>query len=441
MIQIPRTRMAVCALGLMTALSMGAQAADSQLRISSTERLITANPYGDSNGQMYSIWCQIYGCLGIYDWAEKKYVGMIAESWEVVDPKTWRFHLRTDLKRQDGGPGPTATDVVHSYQRIKTDPDSAQQSSIADIADVTAVGDDHTVDFHTKAPDAPLLSFLFDRFIVTSDDLFKRYGKDADQKAAIGWGPYKLAEFVIDQRVVMNRYDDYPGIDPATPKRVIYQTIGEPEQRVTALLNGEVDIARLIPPQLVGQLEKRTDFNIVRTGSIEQMFIGMNVKMKPWDNVKLRQAVSHAIDRDLIIKKLLNGQADRLDGPIGSKSEICYNGGTPGAYSYDPALSKKLLAEAGYPNGGPEIDFLTSNNRFILDRQISEVIAQMLGNVGFKVHLQALEYATLWASIRPGKAPMFYFARGSVFDPTRFHGAIFRDRRLASGRLFESGIR
>jgi len=87
------------------------------LRITTTERLITANPYGDSNSEMYSIWCQTYGCLGIYDWEQKKFVGLLAEKWEVVDPLTWRFYLRKDLKRQDGGPGPTAKDVIHSYKR------------------------------------------------------------------------------------------------------------------------------------------------------------------------------------------------------------------------------------------------------------------------------------------------------------------------------------
>ena len=92
---------------------------------------------------MYSIWCQIYGCLGIYDWQQKKYVGMLAESWEVVDPKTWRFHLRTDLKRHDGGPAPTAKDVVHAYKRIMADPESTQRSIVADVADVTAVDEHH----------------------------------------------------------------------------------------------------------------------------------------------------------------------------------------------------------------------------------------------------------------------------------------------------------
>ena len=312
-------------------------AEDGLLRISTTERLITLNPYGDSNAQMYSIWCQIYGCLGVYDWRQKKYVGMLADKWEVVGPKTWRFHLRTDLRRQDGGPGPTAADVVHAYKRINTDPDSTQKSIVADVADVTVV-DEHTVDFHTKAPNAAFLSFLFDRFVVTSADLFATFGKDADKKAALGWGPFKLEDFVIDQRVVMSRNNAWPGADAKSPKKVIYQAIMEPEQRVTALLNGEIEIARLIPPQLVSRLESRSDVNIIRSDSIEQMFLGLNNNFKPWDDVRIRRAASHAIDRDLIIQKLLNGEAHRLDGPLGSKPQLCFNGGVKGAYSYDPAL-------------------------------------------------------------------------------------------------------
>ena len=401
---------------LVALLATSAMAADSKtFRVTTTERLITLNPYGDSNSQMYSIWCQTYGCLGVYDWAQKKYVGMLAESWENTNPTTWRFHLRKDLKRQDGSPGPQAKDVIHSFKRIMSDPDSTQKSIVGDVSDVIAV-DDYTVDFVTKSPDALLLTFLFDRFIVTSADLYEKYGKDADKTAAIGWGPYKLDEFAIDQRVVVSRNDAYPGLDAKTPGRVIYQVIMEAEQRVNALLNREIDVARLIPPQLVARLQGRDDLSAVTTDSIEQIFVGLNNAFKPWDDIRIRRAAAHAIDRDLIIARLLDGQASRLDGPIGGKEMMCYSGGVKGAYSYDPALSKKLLAEAGYKDGGPEIEFLTSSNRLIADRQISEIIAQMLGRVGFKVNLKIQEYATLWGAVRPGKAPTYYFNRGSVFD-------------------------
>ena len=100
------------------------------------------------------------------------------------------------------------------------------------------------------------------------------------------------------------------------------------------------------------------------------MFLGLNNAFKPWDDVRVRRAASHAIDRDLIIKRLFNDEAFRLDGPMGGKSQVCYSGGMKGAYAYDPALSKKLLAEAGYPNGGPEIELMTSNNRFISDKLV-----------------------------------------------------------------------
>jgi len=410
----------ILAMALATVLFCGGAMAQGTglFRVTTTERLITVNPYGDSNSQMYSIWCQTYGCLGVYDWGQKKFVGLLAEKWEAVDPLTWRFHLRKDLKRQDGGPGPTAKDVIHSYKRILNDPDSTQKSVLTDIVDVKEV-DDTTVDFVTKAPNALLLSFLFDRFAVTSADLYEKFGKDADKKAAFGWGPFKLDEFVIDQRVVLSRNDAFPGLDPKVPAKVIYQVIMEPEQRVNALLNGEVEVARLIPPQLVSRLEGRSDVNVVKSDSIEQIFLGLNNAFKPWDNVLVRRAASHAIDRDLIIKRLLDGQANRLDGPVGGKAQLCYAGGVKGAYAYDPALSKKLLAEAGYKDGaGPEIEILTSSNRLIADRQSSEAIAQMLGRVGFKVNLKVLEYANLWAAVRPGKAPAYYFNRGSVFDAT-----------------------
>jgi peptide/nickel transport system substrate-binding protein len=418
---------AVLGLLMLLAGAAGAGAAsDGILRITATGAMTTPNPYAESSTPMYSIWCQVYGCLGVYDYEKKTYVGVLADKWEVRDPNTWRFHLREDLKRQDGGPGPTSADVIHSYKRILEDPESAQRSYMESLQDIVAI-DDHTFDIKTKQPNASLLSALFDRMIITSADIYKEFGRDADRKKPLGWGPYKLEEYTIDNRIVINRNDLWPGLDPRTAKKVIFQQINEPAQRIAALFAGEIQVARGIPPELVDRLKSRSDFHVVKTGSIEPMFVAMNPTFKPWDDVRVRQAVAHAIDRDLIIKRLLGGLAERLDGPFGP-NQFCYNGPIK-TTAYDPALSKKLLAEAGYQNGGPEIELFSANGRYISDRQVGTAVADMLTKVGFKVSLQFPEWANLWANIRAGKTPMFYMGRGSYIDPSD-----------PFSQLFETGI-
>src|SRR5215470_18300527 len=97
--------------------------AESRVSIGVTETMETFNPYGDSVSLLYGIWCQVMGCLGTYDFNKAEYVGMLAEKWEVKDPNNWIFHLRKDIKWQDGSPF-TADDVVHSFNRARNDPQS-----------------------------------------------------------------------------------------------------------------------------------------------------------------------------------------------------------------------------------------------------------------------------------------------------------------------------
>jgi peptide/nickel transport system substrate-binding protein len=198
----------------------------------------------------------------------------------------------------------------------------------------------------------------------------------------------------------------------------------EPEQRVTGLLNGEVQIARLIPPQLVERLESREDLQVMKTNTIEQMFVAFNNKMEPWTDVRIRRAAAMAINRPLIIDRLLRGLATPLVGMI-NEEQICYTGAADRPVPYDPEASKKLLAEAGYADGGPEIEFFTASGRDISDRQVSEAVTQMLEAVGFKVTLNTPEWANLWADVRAGKAPMYYMGRNSVHDPVDSMAQLF----------------
>ncbi|WP_372528052.1 ABC transporter substrate-binding protein [Pseudooceanicola nanhaiensis] len=385
------------------------------LMVTSTFPMTSPTPYAESNAQMYSVWCQTYGCLGRYNYAAKEYQGILVDSWEIVDPNTWRFHLREDLVRHDGGPGPTTADVLHSYDRVLNDPASIQKNIFSEVETIRAI-DDHTFEIVTKEPLASLLSYIFDRFIITSAELAEANEKP-DEDAAFGWGPYKLKSYQLDQEIALEKNDAFPGISDSAPDTVVYRQIREAEQRVTALLNGEVQIARLIPPQLVSRLEGNESLDIVESASIEPMFLAFNPKFEPWTDVRVRQAAAHAINKDLIIDRFLMGLADRMDGPLGEQ-QICYTGPLDYVIDYDPEESRRLLAEAGYADGGPKVEFMTASGRYISDRQVSEIVTQMMNEVGFEVDLQVPEYANLTAAMRAGELPMYYLGRGLFLDPS-----------------------
>lgn len=375
----------------------------------------SANPYVYSSAETNAIFCQSYGCLGTYDYKNKKPIGVLAESWEWVNPTTMRFKLRQDLKRHDGGPGVTAKDVIHSLDITLNDKDSVRRSFTRDIKEIREV-DTYTFDMITKAPAVDLIISVFDSFIITSADLWKQHGRDVYTKAPHGWGPYKIENIAVDDRAVLRKFADWKGHDPKSPDVVIYRLVREPEQRVTGLLNGEIQIARDIPPQLLTRLESRKDIKVLRQASIEQMFLLFNPNTKPWDDVRVRRAAAMAIDRQLIVDRLLKGLAKPLQGWI-NEEQICYTGPPDRPITFDPKKARELLDEAGFKGTGPEVEFYTSNGRYTADRQVAEVITQMLNKVGFKVKLLTPEWANMFADVQNGKTPMYYMGRGTVLDP------------------------
>jgi peptide/nickel transport system substrate-binding protein len=410
-------------------LSSGPSRLDAQTRVSIgvTETMETWNPYGDSVSLLYGIWCQMYGCLGTYDFEKGDYVGILAERWETTDPNTWLFHLRPDARWHDGSPV-TAADVVHSFNRVNNDPHSKQRQNIATIARAEAVND-RTVKFVTKEPTAPLVDYLFDRLIITKKAIFDKYGAEvADREHPIGSGPYKLKELKQSQRLVLEKNPQHPKIkkNPNAPDEVIFQIMREPEQRITALLNDEIQIAQFIPPHLRQRVARDSRNKIVTTDSVEIMFLAMQPK-PPFDKKEVRQAVCYAIDRDTIIKTLLEGLATRLDGPVGA-GQYGYDPEMVFKYEYNPKKAKELLTTAGYPNG-VDVDYNTPMGRYTLDKQISQAIASMLRNAGIRANLKTPEWPTLWANVQKGRVPFYYMGRGGIVDPSR-----------ALAQYFETGV-
>lgn len=392
-----------------------AQQAPTRTRVTAavTETIASVNPYADSVSLMYAIYSQTYG--NIVDWNFEKggYVSRFAESWSNPDNLTWVFKLKPGLKRHNGEPV-VAADFIHSIGRAMNDPQTKQKHNVRWIKEMSAP-DDLTVIFKTSEPVAPMLEH-FSRIAVTSKAQWDKLGPAADKEAPFGAGPYAIKQVAVDNFFAMTKVPDHPDVKPENPDEVIFRIMKEPESRVTALLNGEIQIAQFIPPQLVPRIQNSTSAHISWEDAVELMFLAMSPEHKPWDKKEARQAVAYAIDRDALIKVLLNGQATRLDGPIG-QGQFAYDPNLAPKYEYNPAKARELLKQAGYPNG-VEIDFYATVGRYIADKQICEAIVPMLEAAGFKVTLKTPEWGTMWANVQKGGTPFYYMGRGSVIDPS-----------------------
>ncbi len=378
-----------------------------------TETIASLNPYADSVSLMYNLYGATYGTFVDYDYDTGTYTSKIVESWKVIDPLTWEFKLKKGLLRHNGDPL-VAADIVHSVNRAKTDVQSKQKHNVRYVKEVLTP-DEHTVIVKTTEPVAPMLEY-FSRLIVTSKALFDKHGPAVDKEAPFGIGPYSIKQVAVDNFFAMEKVPGHKLASPENPDEIIYRIMKEPESRVTALLNGEVQVAQFIPPQLTPRVQSSSSARIVWEDSVEIMFLAMSPKIKPWDKKEVRQAVAYAIDRDTLIKVLLNGQASRLDGPIG-KGQYAFDPNLQPKYTYNPAKARELLKQAGYPNG-VEIDYYATVGRYTSDKQISEAIVPMLEAVGFKVNLKTPEWGTLWSNVQKGGVPFYYMGRGSVVDPS-----------------------
>ncbi len=378
-----------------------------------TESIGSLNPYADSITLGYSVWCEVLGCLVGYDPKTHDFAPGLATRWRIEDPTTWVFDLRRNVTWEDGQPF-TAADVVHSVTRIQTDPDSKQRVNVEPITAVQAV-DDYTVKITTREPTAELLSYLVN-VIITSKAQYDQWGPAAiNQRLPVGTGPYLLKELVPNQRLVLAKNPHWWGGPVQGADEVIYQTIGEAEARVTALLNGEIQVAQSVPPHMMDRVSNAPGVKTAVSDSTEIMFLAMMPKTPPWDSKLVRQAVGYAIDRDAIIHNLLHGQARRLDGPIGPAT-YAYDPNLEPRYTYDPAKAKQLLAAAGYPDG-VDVELATPVNRYIQDKEAAEAIAAMLSAVGIRTKLRALDWSIVWPEIQAGRVPFYYLGRGSMLDP------------------------
>jgi len=343
----------------------------------------------------------------------------LATAWRNLDDTTWEVKLRPGVRFHDGTPF-TARDVKASFDRV-LDPEKklTARSTHVKIKSVEAL-DDHTARFKTDGP-YPLFVERMTALVMQSEKVIREKGHEWMQENPIGTGPYKLVRWARKQEHLLVRNDDYWGPKPAF-KYVRVRIIPEQATQIAELISGGVDVIKAVPPDQMDVINKsgaaRTSSSPILRTAMLQLDQAARTGPNPFTDRRVRQAANLAVDVDGIIKHVLNGLGDRTATTI-----------NPMAFGYDPTLkpyrqdvaaAKKLLADAGYPNGF-EVGFLQGPP--IVEPalpQTSEAIVSDLAKVEIRTRRRYVgEIGPYVNLVRDGKAePMFEWSWGyySVFD-------------------------
>jgi peptide/nickel transport system substrate-binding protein len=368
----------------------------------------------------------------------------------------WRFNLRRNVRFHDGSPF-TADDVLFSFERIKQ-PQGTMQIYVANIAEVKKV-DEYTVDFILSGPHPILLRNIVDFRIMSKAWSEKTRSQNIqDYKAkeetfasrnTNGTGPYLVKSWEPDKRIVFAAHKEWWGKLDGNVTDVVYTPIKSDATRVSALLSGEVDLVTDLPTQDVERLRKEPKTKILDGHEVRTIFIGMdqysdelkysNVKGKnPFKDVRVRRALNLAVDREAIRKVTMRG----LSIPAGIMI-------APGVHGYsksldvvpkaDPAAAKKLLAEAGYPEGF-EFTLDCPNNRYVNDEKICQALVSMWARAGFRVRLNAMPFATYIPKILNHDTSAYMLGWGVVtFDGLYTLQSLVRTKTTGADGSFNCG--
>jgi peptide/nickel transport system substrate-binding protein len=361
-----------------------------------------AFPTGSSHQYLYE---------KLVDYDEKLAIkAALAESWRRVDELTWEFRLRKGVTFHDGSPF-TAADVIFTVERVPNVPNSPNSFAqfTRGIDRITRV-DDHTILVRTKAPSPQLLQDLSNVLIVSSKAAAGATTADFNSgKAAVGTGPYKLVSWVNGDRLVVERNDSYWGVKP-TWARVTEKVIGKDAPRLAALLSGEVDAIDAVPIQDIDRLKRENRFALFRGPASLIHYIALdsardespNVTAKdgkplgrnPLKDARVRKALSLAISRELIVKKVMEGSAIAAGQLL--PPEFPGTSRTLGPDPFDLPRAQALLKEAGWAEGF-RIVLTATSDRYPNDAAVAQTVAQMWTRLGLKVEVETLPGAVFFS--------------------------------------------
>lgn len=442
-------------------MALSAVSADAKtLRWARAGDSLTLDPHAQNEGPTHTLSHQMYEPLLQRDMSGQ-IIPALATEWAPLedDPTVWRFKLREGVTFHDGAAF-TADDVVFSYNRAKQ-PTSAMQELLNSVAEIRKV-DDYTVDLVTKGPNPILPNNLTNLFIM-DEDWTKANGAETVQDIAAGGdnfavrntngtGAYKLVSRAQDEKTVLAVNENYwgKGEFPLEVTEIIYTPIQNAATRVAALLSGEVDYIQDVPVQDLERVAAADGLTVIKAPQNRTIFFGMNMGAddikndnvdgkNPLAELKVRQAMNMAINRDAIQKVVMRGQSE----PTGVIMPPFVNGWTEELDAYPAAdieKAKALMAEAGYGDGFT-IQLDCPNDRYINDEAICQAAVGMLGQIGITVNLNAQPKAQHFPLIQNSETDFYMLGWGvPTFDSEYIFNFLVHTRKSDIGTWNGTGF-
>lgn len=396
----PRRIWAPALLAAALAAAAGLPAAAQTLRIGVSSEASAVDPHYTLLAQNLQICRQIYEPLILQDERQRLTPGL-AVSWAPISDTVWELKLRQGVVFHDGSPF-TADDVAFTLERAPNVPNSPNSFSLytRQIREVIVV-DPYTVRFRTERPHPLMPNDLSAMGIISRKASSGTTTQDFNaRRGAVGTGPFRFIEWVPGDRVVLERNDGYWGRKPDW-QRVIYKPITQDSARVAALLSGAVDMIDYVPTTAIETLRGRSGFTLSEVTTNRVIFLhldshrqstpyvydadGRPLATNPFRDRRVRLAMSKAIDRQAIVARVMDGMAI----PAGQILPDGYFGVSPKLKPepYDPEGARRLLAEAGYPDGFA-MTLVAPNDRYVNDEQTAVAIAQMLAKVRIRARVE-----------------------------------------------------
>jgi peptide/nickel transport system substrate-binding protein len=419
-------------------------AAENVVRWASVGGARTLDPHAYDDPQSRAQFTQVYEPLVGLD-SNLEVVPQLATAWRLVTPTVWEFDLRPDVRFHDGTPL-TAADVVFSFMRAKTKLPMGLAVRLESIAAVSAP-DERTVRIETKFPDPQLWAEVLVIYIMperwaTAHDARVPVNVGANEENYAtrhenGTGPFLVKEFEPDGRVVMVRNLDWWGREryPHNIDRIEFTPIADPQERLTALLRGDLDLLTDPPLVALDRISSTPGLKLTQAPELRTVWLGLdqgraelrssNIKGKnPFKDKRVREAMYRAIDIETIRRDIMRGLAVPA-GMLVAPGAIGFAPELDKRLPYDPETAKRLLAAAGYADGFSVTLNCPNNSNIVNDEAICRTIAAQLDRVGIAVTANPLPKEVAWAKI-DNRESDFWLDNWGTIDSQLIFDSVYR---------------